>query len=126
MYTQNDARNSRIGRVSSSTVITTEPVVPRSTSRGVSSSNDEAPAFSIAALPKSTALTFSPYTVSPLTTTSGHETRSLRAAPAWADVGVMHRKRPSPIGCAGTSESPNHLSGVLLYAAFTHDLPNLH
>ena len=60
MYTQNDARNSRIGRMSSSTVITTEPVWPRSTSRGVSSSNAEPPVFSIAALPKSTALTFSP------------------------------------------------------------------
>ena len=82
MYTQNDARNSRIGRMSSSTVITTEPVKPPSTRRGVSSSTDEAPAFSIAALPNSTALTFSPYTVSPLTTTSGQETRSLRAAPA--------------------------------------------
>jgi len=38
----------------------------------------------------------------------------------------MHRNAPLDTGRAGTSESPNHSSGVLLCAAFTHDRPNLH
>ena len=79
-----------------------------------------------AALPSRTALTFSPTYTPPASCADDHNSRSRRATPACTAVGVMHRNVPLDVGRAGTSESPNHLSGVLLYAAFTHDRPNRH